>query len=133
MEIVQGLPPNYDQIVRSVGTPPKSAVYTYGGTIYSPIGTDLPEDLIVHEQTHITQQARISAKMWWDAWTVSLSFRFADELEAYRAQYKFYALKNKDRNAQARFAVALASDLAGPMYGKMTTFQIAYDRIRNLG
>lgn len=120
----------YDEIVAQVGTPPDTAVYTYGDTIYFPKGGELPEDLWRHEEKHGEQQDKMGAREWWDHWLASIEFRVWQELEAYQVQYRFLKTTHRDRNAQARLAFLLAQELSSPMYGQVITFQEAYRRIR---
>jgi hypothetical protein len=128
--VIVGLPPVYGQIVAAVGVPPDTAVYTYGDTVYSPSGGDLDADIEAHERKHMAQQAQMGAEDWWDHWTDNVEFRVWQELEGYQAQYRSFCKRYKDRNDRARYAFALAKDLAGPMYGRVIEFEEAYRRIR---
>lgn len=130
MSIVVGLPPVYDEIVLHGITPPDTAVYTYGDTIYNPSGHELPEDLIRHERKHSLQHAAIGAREWWNSWLTSPTFRVEQELAAYQVQYRYFRGIRKDRNEQARFAFFLAQQLSGPMYGRSISFHEAHRRIK---
>ena len=127
MKIVQGFPPNYDAIKKALN-PNVSAVFTYGDTIYCPYyqGT-LPYHLIVHETTHQVQQGT-NPEGWWKLYLVNPDFRLSQELAAYRAQYKHFAM-GRDRNDAARFLYVLAHDLASAMYGNIITLDKAVDLI----
>lgn len=130
MNIVVGLPPNYKDIVACVGALPETCVYTYGDTIYNPDGSELDSGILAHEQTHSDAQARMGTVDWWDHWYSSVEFRVWQELDGYRAQYRDFCKKRKDRNERARYAVTLARFMSGPIYGRCITFDEAYRRIR---
>lgn len=131
MQILKQRPPVYDRIVKAIGTPPETAVYTYAPDIYAPNGTDLSPDCVIHESTHIKQQNEIGgAAIWWDKYLSDPEFRYAQELEAYRAQFAFVKARTKDRNARARALTFMAGSLAGKMYGSIVRFQEAYQLIQ---
>lgn len=130
MNIVVGLPPVYPEIVAHGITPPDTAIYTYGDIIFNPSGGELSDDLKRHEETHQLQHAMIGARHWWTMWLNDPRFRVEQELAAYQKQYRFFCGVRRDRNEQARFAVALARAMAGPMYGNVISFDEAYRRIR---
>lgn len=111
-------------------------LFSYGDVVYNPGKVYIPEDLIVHEQTHLEQQElnRESAKVWWERYLSDAEFRVQQEVEAYGEQFKFLCrtMKHgKDRNQQARWLNILAAQLAGPLYGKMISRQDALRRIRD--
>jgi len=105
-----------------------NTVFAYGRTYYVPSGIPLTPDLALHEATHTMQQGE-DVDGWWDRYFEDVNFRFEQELEAYRTQYK--CLKNvvKDRNNLARQARLLAVTLSGPLYGKLVSGSEAYARI----
>lgn len=129
IEVVRGKPPMYDKIVSALGEPGEFTVYTYGETIYSPSG-ELPSDVMVHEKVHVDQQVKVGRDWWWDHYLEHSSFRVSQELEAYRVQYQFLRRHVKDRNALAREAFHLARTLAGPLYGRVMSFNDALNAIR---
>lgn len=131
MKIVQGYPPNIDEI-RKVFQLQDNTVFTYGDTVYSPLTINLDEHLKVHEQTHMNEQALIGAEAWWKLYLKDIPFRLAQELAAYAAQYKSFSSKNKDRNVRARFLHDIAMDLSSSMYGKVINYSEAGDLILKL-
>lgn len=105
--------------------------YTYGDTCYSPY--PLSKDLIVHESTHTEQQKRsgMTPDIWWNLYGSDPKFRYEQEMEAYRAQYKYLVATIGKRKA-FNGAKIFASQMSAPMYGGMATFnQALQDLLRN--
>ena len=102
-----------------------SICYTYGPICYSPVS--LSRDLVVHESTHTAQQGD-NPDSWWDKYGDDPAFRYSQELEAYRAQYK-YILANSNKSVAFNHAKRFATDMSSPMYGKMCTFNQALQDI----
>lgn len=126
MKLVKGLPPVYDKIVAAVGTPPITALYTYGDTCYSPEGIEPDAFLTAHEEEHMRQQAINGADGWWDGWIASTFIRYSVELAAYKVQYQTFCKYHKDRNERTRYRFGIAQDLSSAMYGRIATFAKAY-------
>ena len=93
-------------------------IFTFGDTIYNPSGVVIDDFLASHEQVHAIQQGNKPA-IWWARYINDKNFRFDQELAAYRVQYRVMRDLVKDRNLLAKMLHAIASDLAGPMYGSM--------------
>ena len=94
-------------------------VYTYGDAVYTN-NTPLPKHLQVHEGVHMIQQEKIGGPdIWWKKYGEDPTFRFEQELEAYRAQYQYFKANCKDRNRVFAFASELARQISSPMYGKI--------------
>lgn len=91
--------------------------YTYGPVCYSP--RELSRDLIVHESVHTTQQGE-NPDAWWERYGVDESFRYSQELEAYRAQYRYIKGNLGARKAYSH-AERFAGDMSAEMYGGMCT------------
>ena len=123
MKEVRGFPPNYKEI-EEVLHPRRSAVFTYGDTIYIPYYEgSLSYDLIVHEETHKRQQGA-KPDLWWTMYLKDPKFRLNQEVEAYRNQYRFFA-KGRDRNMAYKFLYIIAHDLSSAMYGNIITHEEA--------
>lgn len=104
--------------------------YTYGDTLYTPnAGKPIEKHLLKHEMTHVKQQGS-DPDAWWDMYGKSPQFRYEQELEAYRNQYKSF--KNEHGKIKAyEFAKYLANDMSSPMYGGMCTgYQALQDILR---
>lgn len=121
---IHGRPPNWDAIC-AVVTPPPTAVLTYAPHTYVLSGRALTPDLIAHEAMHLWQQ-RDDAAGWWERWLSDIAFRREQELACYFAQMSILRRMVGDRNELARIRREIASDLAGPMYGRVLDFNAAY-------
>lgn len=120
MKIIFDNPPNYADIAARFGAEAiKNAVFTFGDTIYAPTGvSELPPDLIAHEEAHSLQQSEMGVKNWWDLYFTDASFRLSAELDAYREQYR-YAVENYDRPRRRQLLKRISKDLSRPMYGRI--------------
>lgn len=98
---------------------PADLVITVAPYIYTK--KPLSHDLLVHECQHFHQQGsgldEEKMKEWWNKYASDEKFRYEQELDAYRVQYKFIA-DRYDRNTSFTFAKNLASVLTGGLYGK---------------
>ncbi len=115
--LVKDYPPNWEQIKAVFNLEGKNPVFTYGDKLYNPTGLTIPDHLLIHEQVHERQQ--IIPEAWWKRYLEDGEFRLSQELEAYRAQYQYIKKNVKDRNVEARFLFAIASDLSSGMYGEI--------------
>lgn len=123
MQIIRGqYPPNYKAIAEVFNIENYDGiVFTYGDDLYVPGGKSVPLDrhLMIHEETHQHQQNSMGVENWWDKYLVDVSFRFGQELEAYRNQYK--SMNTLPLNVRLDYLDHLARDLSGPMYGNIMT------------
>jgi len=115
-------PPNYEAIAAAfpVVRSKRGIVYTYGHTIHNPDNIHVAADLHAHEEVHERQQAGIGPEGWWTAYILGPEFRFAQELEAYRAQYRF-SQENYPRDQRRALLRHISKTLAGPMYGSLVS------------
>lgn len=126
MNIVYDYPPNYIAITKAFNIKGKTGiVFTYGDTLYVPGGPDVEIDkhLMRHEETHTRQQEPIGADVWWQEYLKDEVFRFEQELEAYRNQYR--SMGQLSLEQRLRYLDHIASDLSGAMYGNLLTKQEA--------
>jgi len=132
MKIIHELPPIYDAVVNAGMRPSLTTIYAYGDAIYVPSGEHIPEDLIVHEETHCKQQSG-DPDAWWSRYIDDPYFRIEQEIEAYANQYR-YVCRNmiKDRNARVRFLMSMSIALSGPIYGNVILQSVAFERIKKL-
>lgn len=130
MKISRETPPIFEVLQKQFGVSWDSVVITYGDTVYCKDG-ELSPDLVEHEGVHVKQQAEMGVEKWWRMYLDDPRFRFSQELEAYRAQYKCLGKIIKDRNRLAIRLSRLASDLSGSMYGRVCTHQEATQKIRS--
>lgn len=110
----------------------KITLLTYGDAIYVPFDGALTPDLRIHELNHCRQQGfnQADASNWWEKYLNEPEFRYSQELEAYREQYKFLKQHIKDRNKLFKELHRLAVDLSGPAYGKIVNYMVAIQEIR---
>lgn len=99
----------------------KAVVVAYGDTIHC--SQEPSDDVIQHELIHLEQQGytKDGAKKWYERYIAEPEFRLDQELQAYRAQYKFAKDFVKDRNKLNTYLNRLARDLSGEMYGNLVT------------
>ena len=131
MNIVKAKPPFLiaERCEAAFGLESYDPCFTYGDTIFNPSGNPIDASLMAHEATHQVQQGDEPEK-WWDRYLTDKQFRFEQELQAYRVQYKTMQQMMKDRNRLAKLLVNIASDLSGSLYGNMCTLQEAIGLIR---
>jgi hypothetical protein len=99
-------------------------VITYGDTIYS-ANPNLPQDIIIHEATHIKQQkAYGDPKLWWDKYLEDKKFRYFQEIEAYENQAKYLRATINDVRKRLWTFNNLWRIMSGS-YGGMITYQEA--------
>lgn len=130
MEIKNSYPPKhiYDRAQEKFGVDMEwGVVFTYGENIYSLV--PLSEDLIAHESVHVKQQTEMGKDEWWDKYFEDKDFRYEQELEAYRVQYRF-ALKNYSREKSGEVLRNCAQHLSGSMYGYLVSRTEAQKAIR---
>lgn len=130
MKVKHKRPPIYPLILlRFPAAKNPNTVFTFGDTVY--ILQSLYPDLAVHEAVHIKQQRNtLGALVWWAKYMISSKFRYAQELEAYKEQFKFY-LKGHSQKESTLFLHRIAGDLSGGLYGGGITFDQATRDIMN--
>lgn len=128
MKTIIGFPPNYEKIAQVFDIKDKPVVFTYGDALYDPQGGVISVDLMVHELTHHVQQAD-NPEAWWDKYLEDKEFRLAQEIEAYRNQYKYLFSTTKDRGRHFKFGMKLAGDLSSEIYGRIIGKLEAYSKI----
>jgi hypothetical protein len=127
MQIVKGFPPNIAQLYKKFKITPET-VFTYGDKLYNPMGNPIPQDLMVHEETHEQQQKVCGVEQWWTLYLDNPNFRLTQEVEAYRNQYQF--LKTVlNRKARLGTLNILSEHLASPLYGNIVNKKEAKELI----
>lgn len=117
MNIVNGRPPNFDQIAALFPEAHKEGViFTYGETVYV-VGSDsLIGPLRAHEAVHVQRQLKAGVETWWGQYLVDAEFRLAEELPAHRAEYQ--TIVGQIGRIKARhYMEQIAGRLCGPLYG----------------
>jgi hypothetical protein len=129
MKVLTEYPPNYALLNEVFNLEGRKVVFTYGDILYNPSGGNPSMDLLVHEKVHEKQQGDDPGG-WWLRYVEDKYFRYNQEMEAYRAQYKFFCKVYKDRNRRALFLRAIASDLSSPIYGGIISLENATKQIQ---
>lgn len=121
-------PPVYERAKELWGVTMESGVvFTYGDTCHVITGL-LPDWLEAHEIVHTKQQT--DPKAWWEKYFIDPQFRLEQELEAYKAQYKWIEKHIKDKNTRFKWLNKFATDLSSPMYGGIITKREAMNLIK---
>lgn len=133
IKVVSDYPPIWEEVLAQGMRPnPKTVVFTYGTTIYTPGGVELLDHVVEHEKIHMVQQGYTEegAKEWWARYIADPYWRIAQEAEAYGYQYAYITEKVRDRNTRAKVLNDLGLHLSGPMYGKVISHQAAMKMIK---
>lgn len=101
-----------------------NVVIAFADKIYSLV--DISDDLQVHEFTHNKQQrySKFWGTIWWARYILSKKFRYSQELEAYRKQYR-YVQKFYQAYKALEILKRIAGDLSGPIYGHLKEYDEA--------
>lgn len=120
LEVVNEYPPNIDQINAVLHVKKqKNIIYTYGGKIYAPDGTEVTQDLQEHESVHVRQHERHGGSdAWWERYLRDVDFRLGQEVEAYRTQLCWID-EHENRQTRRQMREHICATLAAPMYGNM--------------
>ena len=126
-------PPNYKVLTKRFPAIKHNmnVVFTYGDTLYVLTDRNVSEELMTHEEVHSKRQLKMGAEKWWIEYCNSEEFRLAEELEAYRAQYK-YMLDNYNRHDRRGGLQRIAGDLSSAIYGNIVTKVEAEELIKEL-
>ena len=130
-EIIIGHPPNIEKI-RATFKLNGNEIFSWGNKIYNPANVYIDEALIAHEAVHEQQQTHDETAIlaWWDRYLVDTDFRFSQELEAHKVEYKVFCKLRKDRNAQVRYLNQIAARLSSGIYGNIITQAQAIKEIK---
>lgn len=128
MIIKKAFPPNIEEIKKAFPIR-DNTVFTYGNTMYVQSNHPPSENLIVHEEVHVKQQGDDPAE-WWRKYIADPDFRLQQEIQAYKAQWKFYNRTSKDKN-KFLFLNRIAQDLSGSLYGNIISYGEAIKRIKH--
>lgn len=114
-------PPIYEKVEKAFNLKGKKPLFAYDGVIYNPHAGIVDDFIVVHEEVHFAQQNKHPKGVdgWWNDYIENKHFRFEQELEAFRAQYKALVAVVKDRNYLDRYVTMLADELSGPLYGNL--------------
>lgn len=99
-------------------------IFALGEDIYTDYA--LTPDLLVHEQVHLKQQAKIGVKEWVYDFLESPKARLEFELEAYREQLKSI----KDREKRNKIRIESATNLSSGLYGNIISRSDAFNLLK---
>lgn len=102
----------------------KDTIFAYDHKIYT--NNNLPKHLIVHEQTHHTQQDRDGLEYWVENYLNNPKYRLEQEIEAYKRQLESI----NDRNLRAKVWIESAKNLSSHLYGNIITYKEALKLIK---
>ena len=120
MKIVYSPPPNYEAIVAAFPaiTQRYGVLFAYGDTIYNPDGVTVTAPLMAHEEVHCRQQGDTPG-LWWESYIENATYRFGQELEAHRAEWKKFLEDAPNRHQRRGYLSNIAHRLSSGLYGKM--------------
>lgn len=106
-------------------------ILAFGDRAYS--NAVVMEDKAAHEMVHHKQQrhSKLYAIWWWVKYMRNPHFRLAQELEAYRAEWRWIQANNPDKHQNFRYLDAMARDLSSGFYGKIIFYYDAKTLIEN--
>ncbi len=129
MKIINQRPPNYEKIVKAFPLVANGGViYCYGDAIYNPDSAEISGDNLAHESVHSRQQGD-DPEAWWNRYLTDQVFRLSQEIEAYRASYRYYVDKGADRNRLFKLRRMFAGHLSHPIYGENITKEEAFKKL----
>ena len=130
MKIIHARPPNFEAIAAALPMANKPGViFTYGDMLYVPDGRQISPWIMTHEHIHRVQQGA-TPDFWWKRYLADVEFRFAEELEAHRAEWRAWLSAGTRNRVQRRAYMAiLGARLAGPLYGRLVIFARARELI----
>jgi hypothetical protein len=130
MKISHEKPPNFETLQKVFGFDWDKNISTYGDTIYCQF--DLPDHLIVHEETHLKQQgySEECARVWWERYIADPKFRLDQEVEAYGNQYVFFK-KEYPARYHAELLHKIGTALSSNLYGGIVNYREAVTLMKN--
>jgi hypothetical protein len=126
MNIIKSNPPNLEDIKKAGLKPSFYTLFAYGNDLYNPGGWQIPNHLMVHEETHGLRQIVytedgevLGVEGWWKMYLEDSRFRFDEELMAYKAQYQYFCRWKSNVRKQTEFLCNLAVELSSELYGNL--------------
>jgi hypothetical protein len=118
MRVVDGVPPNFDEILAAFpGIEMPGVMFCWGNTIYAPGMTSVADHFHAHESIHAIQQGD-DPSGWWKTYISSSAFRLEQEIPAHRAEFEFRC-KSLSRKKRRMLLRETAGKLASPLYGSL--------------
>lgn len=126
MEVKYAFPPNYAKIVAAFPHVEhnRHVLFCYGRFIWNPYGCTLAERDHAHEKVHSNRQGD-NPEAWWERYLADPVFRFEEEVLAHVVEYAFVSGPDTARNERRFYLNHIAERLAGPLYGRLITKDLA--------
>lgn len=127
-KIAATCPPNFEEIKKMFPLCERPGVlFCYGDTIYNPHDVEVRRSIVAHECTHMLQQRNIKGGVeeWWKLYLDSREFRFQQELDAHRIEYRDFLAQGANRHQRRAEFKIVAQKLASPLYGNLVTVSTA--------
>jgi hypothetical protein len=67
-------------------------IFTGKGNIYT--NSIIAPQMVAHEETHIRYQNEMGTQEWWEKYFTDIDFKYQQELEAHRNEYKYFKEHN---------------------------------------
>ena len=132
MIVINGYPPNYDEILAAFpGAAGKGVIFCYGDKIYAPGRDKVGQEFHQHEKVHALQQGTNPAA-WWRLYIKDPSFRLRMEIPAHWAEWK-YLTDGQSRQVRRKHLSRIAKKLSSSLYGKLISVKDAKEQLRRLG
>jgi hypothetical protein len=129
MKVVDGRPPNFDEILTAFPDVWMSGVmFCWGDIIYAPGMTSVADHFHAHEAVHAIQQGD-DPSGWWKTYIASAAFRLEQEIPAHRAEFEFRC-KSLSRKGRRMLLREIAGKLASPLYGSLISVSKAKSVLR---
>ena len=129
MKVVDGHPPNFDEILSAFpGAGGESVMFCWGNTIYAPGRTSVADHFHAHEAVHSIQQGNDPAG-WWKSYIASAIFRLDQEIPAHRAEFEFRC-NGMGRRQRRILLRETAKKLTSPLYGSLISLGKAKAALR---
>ncbi len=127
-KVIYEYPPLFEEINKAFNIWNKGYIYSWGYKIYNPTRIHIGPELYAHEAVHGQRQGgnnETSIIAWWMKYINDPEFRLDEEIPAHKAEYK-KLLEEAHGNRARKFALNYtAKRLAGPIYGKLISVNIA--------
>lgn len=129
LKIIKDLPPMFDVIAATFNVINKSVIFTFGDTIYNPMGVKVTRELQKHEEVHSERQLSMprGPEEWWEKYIRDKDFRLAEESPAHRAEYLAYCKRHG--SGRDKYLVSVAGRLSSSLYGGIVDFKRARELV----
>lgn len=128
--IVQTRPPNYAAILAVFPSAQKPGViFSYYPNIHYLGGTELPPELVAHEEVHLFRQRQKGVEAWWGQYLTDPTFRYNEEILAHRIEYQHLASSASCRQMRRQALKRTSQRLSSALYGGMVSSKKAAEDI----